>query len=382
MASIRARPRKDGSTAWAVLWRDADGRQTSMPFEDRQQAENYRRILEANGGERDAAARTVSAIYRKVPTVAQVVEDHIAASTRANERTRHDYLRDARAHIFPALGAVPIDALTKGHVQRWLAALGKSPLSDKSIKNVSGVMASAMKTAVADGLLPANPCAGVALPRRSHDGVEMAVIRPQEWATLDAEIGRVQDGHYQLLFRTLVQTGLRWGEAAALEVGSLSLRGTAPSLRVSQAVRRDAESRAFIGPTKTRRSERVVSLPAELVVELRHHVAGRGREDLVFQSRTGKMLHYSNVRNWVWAPAVIAAMDPAHGDVALPGPLRIHDLRHTHASWLIGAGVDIFAVQRRLGHESIKTTVDRYTHLMPAAQKAAADAISAALSHS
>jgi len=57
---------------------------------------------------------------------------------------------------------------------------------------------------------------------------------------------------------------------------------------------------------------------------------------------------------------------------------RIHDLRHTHVSWLIAAGVTPAVIQARLGHESITTTIDRYGHLFPDAQQAAADAASLA----
>jgi len=58
---------------------------------------------------------------------------------------------------------------------------------------------------------------------------------------------------------------------------------------------------------------------------------------------------------------------------------RVHDLRHTHASWMLAAGTDLFVLQRRLGHESI-TTTEAYAHLMPDQQNAAADAAAKALS--
>jgi integrase len=64
-----------------------------------------------------------------------------------------------------------------------------------------------------------------------------------------------------------------------------------------------------------------------------------------------------------------------YGSDALTVIPRIHDLRHSHASWLFEAGVDILTVQRRLGHESITTTADRYGHLMPGQQIAAAAAL-------
>ncbi len=62
--------------------------------------------------------------------------------------------------------------------------------------------------------------------------------------------------------------------------------------------------------------------------------------------------------------------------------VRIHDARHTCASWLLASGIPINYVQAHLGHESIKTTVDRYGHIMPAKRAALTQALSAALSAS
>lgn len=70
-----------------------------------------------------------------------------------------------------------------------------------------------------------------------------------------------------------------------------------------------------------------------------------------------------------WGPALDEL-----GDQLRARP-RIHDLRHTHASWLIAAGVPLTLIQRRLGHESIKTTSDRYGHLAEGADAAAAAAL-------
>ena len=87
-----------------------------------------------------------------------------------------------------------------------------------------------------------------------------------------------------------------------------------------------------------------------------------------------------------WTPALDAACDPVLADGS-PDPdaprltkrPRVHDLRHTHASWMIAAGTDLFILQRRLGHESITTTTESYAHLPPDQQRAAADAAGKAL---
>ncbi len=72
-------------------------------------------------------------------------------------------------------------------------------------------------------------------------------------------------------------------------------------------------------------------------------------------------------------------MEGPRGDRPAPARPRVHDLRHSHASALIAAGVPLPVVQRRMGHESIQTTVDVYGHLAPDAYAGAAEAMSVAM---
>jgi integrase len=114
----------------------------------------------------------------------------------------------------------------------------------------------------------------------------------------------------------------------------------------------------------------------------------RGRDEVLFTGPRGGRIYYGKFRSDVWAPAVAKAQAAVDGDGLEVAPeLRltvrpgVHALRHSHASWLIAAGVDLPTVQRRLGHESITTTIDSYGHLMPdQLEKAAAAADLAFLS--
>ena len=110
--------------------------------------------------------------------------------------------------------------------------------------------------------------------------------------------------------------------------------------------------------------KRVLVVGDIMLDDLRDACAGKARSDLVFTAPRGGEIRHRTFWSRVWLPAV------GHLD---PRP-RIHDLRHSHASWLLGQGVPIHVVQARLGHESIKTTVDTYSHLLPDAQIMAANA--------
>ena len=77
--------------------------------------------------------------------------------------------------------------------------------------------------------------------------------------------------------------------------------------------------------------------------------------------------------------SLLKGVEPLPKGRALDVRPRIHDLRHTAASWMIAAGLDLVTVQYMLGHESVTTTADLYGHLLPERRKAAADAMSAML---
>lgn len=159
------------------------------------------------------------------------------------------------------------------------------------------------------------------------------------------------------------------------------------TIRVTKAWKRDEDSRYYIGPPKTRRARRTISLPDELVDVLLPLLATKAPDELLFPNTVGQWLSSSRFWTSTWTPALDAACNPRKADGS-PDPdaprltkrPRVHDLRHTHASWMLAAGTDLFVLQRRLGHESITTTTETYAHLMPDQQKAAADAAAKALS--
>ncbi|MNW50088.1 site-specific tyrosine recombinase XerC [compost metagenome] len=83
-------------------------------------------------------------------------------------------------------------------------------------------------------------------------------------------------------------------------------------------------------------------------------------EDYIFKMKQDGQTHSQAVHNKVWKPALVKAK--AAGLKKSP---RIHDLRHTYASWMLAGGMSIFELSRLMGHESVNTTSNVYSHLMP-----------------
>jgi integrase len=171
---------------------------------------------------------------------------------------------------------------------------------------------------------------------------------------------------YDLLIRFAAATGLRPSELCGLRIGRLNLmKGTA---EVAEALTVVA-GRTELGPTKTN-IRRTVALPRFLCEDLARHLAARsheagrpvGSEEYVFTAAEGGPLRRDLLHKRYVRPAVLKA--------GLPEGLRVHDLRHTCASILIGLGAHPKVIQERLGHSSIMVTMDVYGHLFPSLNEA------------
>ncbi|MFB7798981.1 tyrosine-type recombinase/integrase [Isoptericola sp. NPDC056134] len=395
----RAHLAKDGKTVtWSVRFRvgGRDSKETTKTFGTEEGARSFAGLLATLGPTRAVEIlkkRTGAATKEGMPTVAQWCTRHIEKLTGVGGSTLATY----RGHVRNDLGdlaPLPIDAVTSDDIADWVNAAAKEkvrggkPISGKTIANRHSFLSGAFKRAVRAGLIASNPCEGTRLPRTERE--PMVFLTHEEYLVfLGCFIPR-----WQPLVTTLFSTGIRWGEATALRVGDVDLDRKV--LAVERAWKRDGT----VGAPKSKKSRRTVALAPEVVDVLTPLVEDRPGHAYVFTNNAGEHVKHRTFSKEAWAPAVrLANGEPAQGKkggrvavrhdstgaeikplkTALGKRPRIHDARHSNASWLLGAGVPINYVQAHLGHESITTTVDRYGHVMPAAQVAIRSAISGAL---
>ncbi len=363
MASLRIRQRRDGSTYTAVLY-VLNGKQTSSSFNDHTEAVRFQEL--AN---KTSPAKALEIWATKTPaadgfTVASWCSHHVDHLTGVNDETRNKYRRYIANDIAPSkIGPLPLAALTNADVAQWLNSLTGSA---KTCSNKHGFLAGALNGAVRARHISANPCDGNRL--RRGEPAEMVFLTHEEFAVLLAAVTEP----WQPLVEFLVASGARWGEATALRPGDINL--TEATVDIRRAWRYVTGEGYQLGPPKTRRSIRTIDVAADTLAKLDlsggwvFTNSGRGR-----RGDTGPVRAY-NFNHNVWTPAVFRAKE-----AGLTKKPRVHDLRHTNASWLIQAGVALPVIQRHLGHESIQTTVDRYGHLDRRSSRVEADVVGKAL---
>lgn len=334
--------------------------QSSETFDTKRDADQFCTWLDALGPQGALDLLYEGEQDKAVPTLDELAADHIAHLTGVEPGTRKVYERLWSRTWGPILGGQRTHRITPDQIRLAVNEL-EPRYSYKSLQNQRGLLAGVLDRAVEKGYLAKNPVKGIRLPRgRESERVEMRILTPDEFV----EVEQRMVAHYRPLLRFMWGTGCRWGEGIALTVADVQL----PYVHIRRAVKWSPDGERRTGAPKTKKSNRRIVVPEDLHAEMRLLCEGKDSADLVFTATRGGQVLHRTFWSRYWVPAVKHLS---------PRP-RIHDLRHSHASWLLGRGVPIHVVQARLGHESIQTTVDTYSHLLPDAQVAAANAASLA----
>lgn len=365
MASIETRTLKSGAKSHKVIWW-RDGKREAFTTDNRDYAQLMKRLLDANGNDFAKAKRIIDEQLDTGPTVQEMMFKHVDLITNASVYTIKRYKNAIEQHFGEHFGALKVSKVQYEDVIEWVKYMQGKGLSARSIGNHHGLLSASMKRAVMLRHRQDNPCVGVKIPKETEYRETSTFLTKEQWNRVYENI----DPHYQLFFEFLVSSGLRFSEATALKASDFILDVEPHSVRVTKAWKEDERHGYYVGPPKTPKANRTVALPEPLVAKLRPVVAAAG-DGLVFRQPRGGAIR-SSAAHKVWGPACTKA--------GLEKRPRIHDLRHTHASWMVQIGFNMFDLSYRLGHTSFSMTADKYSHLMPDAHFVAAAAVTKALS--
>ncbi|MGB5925202.1 MAG: tyrosine-type recombinase/integrase [Dehalococcoidia bacterium] len=296
------------------------------------------------------------------------------ASMNTTDRTQESYTSIIERHLIPALARVSLVDLQAQHIQSYYAkklsegrADGKGGLSARSVVYHHRILSNALDYAVKMGLVVRNVAKVVEPPRVAR--VTMQTLSPEEVSRF---LDVARDTDYYVYFATLLYTGLRRGELLALRWRNLDLGSG--KLSVVETAYRLGSGEYRIKEPKTPHSRRTVVLPDSLVELLKAYRfdqellriqlgIGLNADDFVFIRPDGSPINPN---------AITLAFRRIIKRAGLKN-IRIHDLRHTHATLMLKAGIHPKVVSERLGHANIGITLDIYSHVLPGLQEAAAE---------
>jgi integrase len=295
--------------------------------------------------------------------------DWLALHVSARSRERY---AGSLAHVRRHLGDRRLQALRPAELAALYATLARSELAPRTVKHVHVVLHRALGQAKTWGIIRDN-VAEVAKPPAAPDQ-ERQILQPERAREL---LERLQGHQLYMLAALALATGARRNELLALRWRDVEL--DAGRLRIETALEQTRAHGIRTKAPKTRKGRRTISLPAYVVTELRAHwraqqeqrlALGLGKSPIdspVLATFDGKPQSPGAVTK-AWARAVEGIGMPDAG---------LHSLRHVHASMLIAAGTDILTVSRRLGHASVKVTLDTYGHLIAGSDDKAAAVLDA-----
>jgi len=358
-------------------------------FFDEKGAREFGQLVDRVGGE--AARSVLEARQSKdvgMPTLREYTMRYLDPEsgliTGIEPGTRAGYMSNAERSFLQVLGDYPLSAITKADVGKWVAwqesqssSINKGKnISAKTMKNYHSGLSAVLKSAVEEGIIPNNVAFRTRLSKGiKHEGV---FLSRADFATLL----HFTDDRYKRFLLFLAGTGCRWGEATAVTWGDINFDVQPPTIRIDKAWKKSATGAPVLKHPKSSRAVRTISLWDELVTALGEPGAN---DELVFPSpESGTHLWPGGFRSRVWLPAVEKAMDAEQCALIGAKPLTkrptVHDLRHTHASWLVASGAPLPFIQARMGHESITTTIGVYGHLLPDAHIQMADMMANSMS--
>ncbi len=295
------------------------------------------------------------------------------ARVRVRPTTYDLYETLIRVHIIPELGKVQLDRLKPQAIQSFYARKLTGPRADgkpgtltpSTVKHMHTVLRVALRHAVKWQLITRSPLDSVDPPK-----VEKKEIRVWDLTQVASFLQACQTHRLYAAFLLVLATGMRRGELLGLRWTDINFPNRV--LKVSQelvVVRR----KLSMQQPKTAGSRRPISIPEEVLEALREHGRRQAEEKeafeeayvdngLVFCQEDGRPLD---------PRAFTRTFENLTRRAELPR-ISFHALRHTHATMLLQAGVNVKAISERLGHAEISTTLDIYSHVLPPQQQEAA----------
>jgi integrase len=380
--------RKRGKASWQIRF--------DVPSDDGARA---RRTATVHGRRADAEKRLVEMLRERdtgtlvdpsTVTVAQYLRGWLGSPPKEGEKpppppagitpkTAERYRELAEGQIIPHLGNIQLQRLRPAKIEEWHTTIlnggskrGK-PLAPSTVGHAHRLLHKMLKRAVRTEIVSRNVAAVISPPASKRRKVRILTV--EEIADTLAKF----QGHPLYSIAVLdLGTGLRRGELCGLRLAELNL--DAGTVTVCRAIEETAAGLRVKEP-KTEKGWRTLSLPASVVTVMREHRKqlleqrmalglGKPTEDtLVFSDPDGSILP-PNRLSWLWRSAVKHLKAPR---------VNLHALRHTYASALISAGLDVVSVQHKMGHGSPTTTLNTYGHLFKRDDTAAVAAIEAVL---
>lgn len=310
----------------------------------------FARKQDALEWEREFLRRETADVNMSVESFAKLYMEDMQHRLRETTYRQKEYMINLK--VIPYFGKKPLCEITPSDVRKWQNTLLSDPhgYSQTYLKTVNNQLSALFNYAVRYYGLKENPCrkAG-SIGKKNAD--EMQFWTPDEYKRFRKAIEDKPRSY--IAFQVLYYTGMRIGELMALTLDDIDL--DCGTVTINKTYTR-LDGRDVVTPPKTPKSNRVITIPAFLCDELRAYteqIYDAAGDTRLFDFTKHFLVH--EMGRGCKASGV--------------KKIRLHDIRHSHASLLIELGFSPLLIADRLGHEKVETTLNTYSHLWPNKQE-------------
>ncbi|WP_261133031.1 site-specific integrase [Bacillus sp. Marseille-Q3570] len=285
---------------------------------------------------------------------------------RKNTYQLHE--RNITKYIHPYFKNIQLSNVKPIMYQKFLNHLTAQGYSKRTVEIIHTTMYNALEKAVTLGKLDKNPCSGVTIKGKQKDN-SLKFIETEDISRFLKEAYKY-NYVYWIFFKVLIETGMRKGEAAALQWTDFDLKEGLVSINKTLDFNAKDKSELF-GEPKTYSSKRTITISKGLLNDLHFHMKYQNQNKIALNEIYHHDLNLVLCRNngdIMPKSTLFNAFERILKRADLP-LVPIHSLRHTHAVLLLEAGADMKYVQERLGHGSVQITSDVYAHISKRIEK-------------
>ena len=314
----------------------------------------------------------------------ELAEEWFEEYAKLNLRsTTYERMKQLTHRIYPAIGHLRIDKISPRQLQGFVNSLTKEganektgkPLAPKTIRHNLSFISDVFSYAVKMGVVADNPCTKVTIPK--GEVKEKQIYTPAEVERFLTLLNN-EPLKYRTFFNLMIYSGFIRGEMLGLEWKDVNFETNVISVRRTSNY--TAKKGVYTDTTKTKKSQRSLKFPQEIMDMLKEYKAEQDEQalkygdkwvetDRLYTKWNGEPMQNGTPYFW------LNEFCEKHG---LPF-YGIHSFRHLFASLLVNQGVDIVTVSGALGHSCVGTTSNIYCHMLQEAQAKVSDAVSSAL---
>ncbi len=321
-------------------------------FKTQKEAQEWRLHMLADFGKR-ALSSNSSMTFRKF------LDDYFIPDYKSQVRQRTFDMTRSKLKRLSYFENMKLSDILAPHVKQWQNSMFLEGLSNNYIRSVHQILQQVFDLAVRLGMLPTNIAKQVGNVKKSKPKVDFWTVEEFQRFISTFDKSNIYDLLYFTTFWFFFMTGVRISELQAIEWAKIDFDSGTVLIDCSMYYKNQKEW--YITDTKSTSGIRLLYLDDDTLKYL--------KDWKQIQSQIGKCRFVFSIADYPLVKSTLKRVLQSHSEFVGIKAIRIHDLRHSHASFMLSLGMNDLEMQNRLGHADIKTTLGTYSHLRPNAMK-------------